>query len=131
MEQAEWNAWVGMTGENLAAKYIWRSGRKVLYRNFRPDGGGEVDIVYRDGNFLVFGEVKSRTSATFGRPADAVNKTKQRLVIRGANAWLRELNSPEVLFRFDIVEVLLPNGEIPEINLIEDAFTTPQVGLGM
>ncbi len=131
MSDGEWNAWVGATGERLAVKHLWRTGRKVLYRNFRPREGGEVDIVYRERDTLVFGEVKTRTSGDFGDPAKSVTREKQKLVIRGANAWLRELNYPEVQFRFDILEVLLPVGEAPRIQVIENAFTTTQRGLGM
>ncbi len=125
------NAWIGSKGERLAAKKLWKEGYRVLYRNFQPKGGGEIDIVARKGDILVFGEVKTRTSVQFGRPADAVNREKQRLLIRGANAWLRELDFPEILFRFDIVEVVLEEEESPDIRIIENAFTSPQVGLGM
>ena len=131
METGEWNIMVGDLGEILAEKYLWASGNKVLYRNFRAEGGGEVDIVFRDKDTLVFCEVKSRTSQQFGRPSRAVNRAKQRLIIRGANAWLRELNLPSLLFRFDVLEVLLLEGELPDIRQIENAFNTPQVGLGM
>ncbi len=131
MSDGEWNAWVGATGERLAGKHLWRTGRKVLFRNFRPREGGEVDLVYRERDTLVFGEVKTRTRGEFGDPARSVTREKQKLVIRGANAWLRELNYPEVQFRFDILEVLLPTGEAPRIQVIENAFTTPQRGLGM
>lgn len=131
MSAGEWNAFVGGKGERLAAKLLWRSGRKVLYRNFKPKGGGEVDIVYRDGEILVFAEVKTRSRGEFGEPARAVDRGKRRLIIRGANAWLRELNHPELLFRFDIIEVLLQAGRPPQLRVSEGAFTTPQVGLGM
>ncbi|MEM9016266.1 MAG: YraN family protein [Verrucomicrobiota bacterium] len=130
-DEGAWNRWVGMTGERLAGKFLWANGKKVLYRNFRVSKGGEIDIVFRDGDTLVFGEVKTRTSAQFGRPAQAVDREKEGLIIRGANAWLRELNQPEVLFRFDIIEIILTEGEPSDINLIEGAFSTPQVGLGM
>ncbi|MCB1203205.1 MAG: YraN family protein [Verrucomicrobiae bacterium] len=131
MEAGDWNALVGQSGERVAAKHLWRTGRKVIYRNFKPREGGEVDIVYREGDLLVFGEVKTRTRGEFGDPARAVDRAKEKLVIRGANAWLRELNHPEVVFRFDIIEVLLKPGERPAIGVIENAFTTPQTGLGM
>lgn len=131
MGDGEWNAFVGATGERLAAKHLWRTGRKVLYRNYRPEGGGEVDVVYRERDTLVFGEVKTRTQGEFGDPARAVDRAKEKLVIRGANAWLRELGNPELLFRFDIVEVLLLAGEPPRVRVVENAFTTPQRGLGM
>jgi putative endonuclease len=131
MEKGEWNALVGSTGERLAAKHLWRTGRKVLYRNYRPKEGGEVDIVYREGGTLVFGEVKTRTRGEFGDPSKSVTRAKEKLVIRGANGWLRELHYPELQFRFDIIEVLLHGGGMPQVQVIENAFTTPQVGLGM
>ncbi len=110
----------------MAAKYLQRHGHKVLYRNFRGPHGGEVDIVCRDkpNNELVFIEVKTRTSETFGRPLDAVNAKKQRLIIRGAMTWLRMLDMPDITFRFDIVEVLMT--EPPEIRHIENAFQLPE-----
>ncbi len=131
MGTGEWNAFVGATGERLASKRLWRSGRKVLCRNYRPEGGGEVDLVYRDGETLVFGEVKTASFGEFGEPGRRVDRAKEKLVIRGANAWLRELGNPEVLFRFDVIEVLLREGEAPAIRVNEGAFTTPQTGLGM
>lgn len=129
MEAGEWNRCIGTRGERLAAKQIGREGGKVLYRNYRAPKGGEVDIVYREGETLVFAEVKTRTSDRFGRPGDAVNREKERLIIRGANAWIRELNFPSLLFRFDVIEVLLLERRKPEVKIIRDAFTTPQRGL--
>jgi putative endonuclease len=131
MTSGEWNALIGTTGERLAGKHLWRIGKKVLYRNFKPKGGGEVDIIYRDGEILVFGEVKTRSRGEFGEPARAVDRAKRKLIIRGANAWLRELNHPKLLFRFDVIEVLLHPGKAPQVRVSEGAFTTPQVGLGM
>lgn len=131
MSSGEWNAHIGSTGERLAAKQLWRNGKKVLYRNFNPKGGGEVDLIYRDGEILVFGEVKTRSRGEFGDPARAVDRVKRKLIIRGANAWLRELNHPDLLFRFDVIEVLLHPGELPQVRVSEGAFTTPQVGLSM
>src|SRR5204862_7818329 len=69
---------LGRRGENLAARYLRSDGFKILYRNFRARGGGEVDIVCREKklNTLVFIEVKTRSSEKFGRPADAVKSAK-------------------------------------------------------
>ncbi len=131
MESGEWNRLVGSIGEDLASKFLRSEGKKVLYRNYRAPGGGEVDIVFRDGDTLVFCEVKTRTSEQFGRPGRAVDRDKQALIIRGANAWLRELMLPDVLFRFDVVEILLSDGEIPEIRLNQNVFNSSQSGLGM
>jgi putative endonuclease len=99
----------------------------VLYRNFRAKGGGEVDLVCRDlvENELVFVEVKTRSSDENGRPADAVNREKEALIARGARAWLRLLDRPEVVFRFDIIEVILSDN-IPRINHLKSAFILPE-----
>jgi putative endonuclease len=124
-EDGEWKGRVGRIGEDLAVKFLRREGMKVLRRNFRGPKGGEVDVVCREGDVLAFVEVKTRTTLDFGRPAVAVNKGKQRLITRGAMAWMRMLDYPDINFRFDIVEVLASDGEVPEMNLIRNAFTMP------
>ena len=118
---------LGRRGERLAEKFLRRHGHKILHRNFRPKGGGEVDLVCRDiaENTLVFAEVKTRSSDENGRPADAVDRAKEELISRGARAWLRLLDRPEVNFRFDIVEVVIGDGE-PRINVIKSAFILPE-----
>ena len=86
-----------------------------------------MDLVCRDGTVLVFVEVKTRSAhSELSRPADAVNLEKQTLISRGALAWLRMLDQPDVPFRFDIVEVILPSGGKPEIERIEAAFALPE-----
>ncbi len=118
----------GAWGEREAEAYLRRHGFRILYRNFRPPGGGEVDLVCRDKaeNTLVFVEVKTRATEERGRPAEAVDYDKQRLVARGAMAWLRLLNYPDIRFRFDIVEVLGADKNHPEITLIRNAFPLPE-----
>jgi putative endonuclease len=113
---------LGQWGENMAVKYLRRNGYKILHRNFRAPHGGEVDIVARDirNNELVFIEVKTRSSEIFGRPADAVNRPKQALILRGAMKWLRMLEMPDITYRFDIVEVI--SGPPYEVRQIENAF---------
>ncbi|MGC3991020.1 MAG: YraN family protein [Chthoniobacteraceae bacterium] len=114
---------LGRRGEDAAARFLKKQGYKVLYRNFRAPRGGEVDLVCRDKscNTLVFVEVKTRTSEAYGQAAEAVNIGKQRLITRGALAWLRLLDQPEILSRFDVVEVYFEGGK-PRFNLIQDAF---------
>jgi putative endonuclease len=115
---------LGRWGEKIAAKHLRLCGYKILRKNFRAPGGGEVDLVCRHGKFLVFVEVKTRTSEDFGRPIDAVNLKKQRLIIRGALKWLHLLDRPEISFRFDVVEVVMfPDREI---RVIENAFQLPE-----
>ncbi len=101
----------------------WRC--KVLYRRFRGPRGGEVDLVCRDGDMLVFVEVKTRASVVFGWPVEAVNAPKQHLIARGALAWLRLLDNPEIPFRFDVVEVIIEEGPPARLHWIREAFTLP------
>ncbi len=116
---------LGKRGEDLAARFLRKSGYKVLYRNFRAPKGGEVDIVCRDGKTLVFVEVKTRTSLDFGAPAEAVKLKKQRLITRGGLAWLRMLDNPDIVFRFDIAEVVIDD-DVPRVSVIREAFPLPK-----
>lgn len=115
---------LGRFGEKVAARFLRRQRYKILYRNFRANRGGEVDIVCRESDVLVFVEVKTRSSELFGRPAEAVNREKQELIARGALAWLRMLDNPDIIFRFDIVEIVMESGA-PSFNLIRNAFQLP------
>jgi len=111
----------GALGEKLACRFLRRNRYKVLYRNFRGRRGGEIDIVCRDRDTLVFIEVKTRTREDFGRPLAAVDQQKRNRISRGALAWLRLLDNPDILFRFDVVEVVISESK-PRIELIRDAF---------
>src|SRR5438876_3965713 len=113
---------LGIRGEKLACRFLRRNGYKVLYRNFRGRTGGEIDIVCRDNDTLVFVEVKTRTREDFGRPSAAVNRDKQKRIARGGLAWLRLLDNPDILFRFDVVEVIIADDAKPRLELIKNAF---------
>src|SRR5207247_2960004 len=112
----------GARGEKLACRFLRRNGYKVLYRNFRGRTGGEIDVVCRDNDTLVFVEVKTRTSEDFGRPFEAVDRAKRKRISRGGLAWLRMLDNPEILFRFDVVEVIIADDAKPRLELIKNAF---------
>ncbi len=118
---------LGRWGERAAERYLRTQNFRILYRNFRAPGGGEVDLVCRDKpeGTLVFVEVKTRRTEEHGRPFEAVDYAKQRLIARGAMAWLRLLNFPDIIFRFDIVEVVVGNDGRPRITLIRNAFPLP------
>lgn len=120
---------IGWLGEQLAAGWLRRKGRRVLFQNYRGANRGEVDIVARHGDVLTFVEVKTRTSTAFGRPADAVTPDKQRLIQRGAQDWLRLLGHPKIKFRFDIAEIVLITGELPQPHIMENAFQLPDSSL--
>jgi putative endonuclease len=112
----------GQRGEDLACRFLRRRGYKILYRNFRGRRGGEIDIVCRDRDTLVFVEVKTRADETWRRPIEDLRYNQRQRITVGGLAWLRLLDNPDVLFRFDVVEVLLPEKEPPRFELIQNAF---------
>src|SRR5438046_7817727 len=112
----------GCRGENLVCRLMRRNGYKILYRNFKGRGGGEIDIVCRDQDTLVFVEVKTRAREDFGRPIVAVDRQKQKRISRGGLNWLRMLDNPDILFRFDVVEVIITEDSKPRLELIKNAF---------
>jgi len=112
----------GARGEKLACRFLRHNGYKILYRNFKGRSGGEIDIVCRDDDTLVFVEVKTRTREDFGRPVAAVDRQKQKRISRGGLAWLRMLDNPDILFRFDVVEVVVADDAKPRLELIKNAF---------
>lgn len=111
----------GRIGENAARKHLVGLGYKFLIANYR-DGRGEIDLILRDGDCLVFVEVKARSSEDWGRPASAVRADKRRLLSKTALAYLRHAGLPKVNFRFDIVEVLLEGNAVDEIRHLPNSF---------
>lgn len=121
-EKKATNQWVGAFGERIAASWCKASDWNILRRNWKIRDKGEIDLVCRDGDRLVFTEVKTRTSTAFGNPARAVGKDKRRLIRSGGREWLRLLNDETVQHRYDIIEIVLTPGELPAINHIPYAF---------
>lgn len=111
----------GELGERAAERHLIRSGMKFLARNFRSDRG-EIDLIFRDDDCLVFVEVKTRSSEEWTRPAAAVDARKKRLVSQTALDYLRLIKNPEVKIRFDIVEVLLADGKVREVRHLPNTF---------
>jgi putative endonuclease len=111
----------GNLGEQAARKHLSKLGLKFLAANFRSKRG-EIDIVFRDDDCLVFVEVKTRSSEDWVRPAAAVNARKRRLLSQTAFDYLKLLNKPPVKIRFDVVEVLLSEGQVREIRHLPATF---------
>lgn len=109
----------GALGEQLACRWLEARGMQVLHRNWRH-GRHELDIVARDGAFLVVVEVKTLRDDRWKDPEQAVDLAKQRKLMRGAQALLDTLtDDPEL--RFDVIAITLrPEG--PQILHIPDAF---------
>ena len=119
------SAYVGAYGELVACSWLRARGYRILRRQFRMGTSGEVDIICRQGDMLVFVEVKSALHTGAGRPARRVNEHKRQLLRRAAMLWLRRLEQP-VPTRMDIIEVLLPPGGKPEVNHLPGAFPLRQ-----
>ena len=111
----------GILGEQAAREHLSRRGLKFLTANFRSRRG-EIDIVCREADCLVFVEVKTRSTEDWGRPAAAVNARKRRLLSQTALDYLKLLKQPPVKIRFDVVEVLLADGAVREIRHLPGTF---------
>lgn len=111
----------GELGERAAKKQLKRLGLKFLTANFRSPRG-EIDLIFREGDCLVFVEVKARSSEDWARPAAAVNKERRQRLTRAALDYLRLLHNPPVKVRFDIVEVLLQDSSVREVRHLPNTF---------
>ena len=112
----------GRLGEWAARRHLQGMGLKFLVANYLSHRG-EIDLIFRDGDSLVFVEVKTRSSEAWTRPSAAVNSRKKRRLSRAALAYLRHIRFPAVRIRFDIVEVLLTDGAVREIRHLPNAFS--------
>jgi putative endonuclease len=110
---------LGQRGEDLAAYYLKKKGYKIIHRNFKTMIG-EIDIIARDRDDLVFIEVKTRESLEYGQPFESVNRNKRRKIANVAMLYLKKLKDIPSC-RFDVVSVYYKEGR-PEFDLIKDAF---------
>ncbi|MBQ4399060.1 MAG: YraN family protein [Bacteroidales bacterium] len=109
----------GKLGEELAVDYLTGKGYEILERNWR-NVHKEIDIIAKDGKFLVIVEVKTRQTDEYGEPDVAVTRKKQRMLIAAANAYITR-KGLDMETRFDIISIVFRDGE-PVIEHIEDAF---------
>jgi len=110
---------LGKIGEDLAEKHLIRIGYKVLQRNWHS-GHDELDIIARDGDWLVIVEVKTRTTDHYGEPEMEVKPAKQRSIVRTADAYI-QLTDYKGETRFDVIGILLGGGKVI-LNHVKDAF---------
>lgn len=112
---------VGRYGEQVAVDYLLDQGMRLLDRNWRCSAG-EIDAVLRDGDTLVFAEVKTRRTERFGTPAEAVGYVKQTRLRRLAAIWLAQspVHPPEV--RFDLVSVRPQRAGAADVEHLRGAF---------
>ncbi|MDD5677790.1 MAG: YraN family protein [Kiritimatiellae bacterium] len=114
----------GQWGEAQAERTLRQKGYAILGRRVRIGRRDELDLVARDGNVLVFVEVKTRKTEVFGRPNDSVNHAKRHYLSRAAVRYLKHLRQRPEAFRFDVVEVIgTVDTPSPLIRHIENAFS--------
>lgn len=117
------NKEIGRFGEDTASKYLEESGYTILDRNFKCRSG-EIDIIARDGNYIVFIEVKTRSGSFYGTPGEAVNELKQHKIIKVSETYIMKRKLFNYDFRFDVIEIVIDKAKNASIKLIKDAFQT-------
>ena len=108
---------LGRAGENKAIEYLTKKGYKILQKNFKTYVG-EIDVIAKDGEEIVFVEVKTRSSESYGSPGEAVDYKKQEKYVKVATEYLIRNKKEGANCRFDVIEIL--NGQI---NHVIDAFS--------
>jgi putative endonuclease len=112
---------IGNEGENLAVNMLTDLNYEIIDRNYRY-GKGEIDIIAKDGDVLVFIEVKTRKNLEFGPPELAITKNKQIQIKKIAQAYLYSNNIFDVDCRIDVIAIFLDRNLPPKINHIKNAF---------
>ena len=110
---------LGRIGENIITEYITNLGYKVLDRNFECKQG-EIDIIAKDKEELVFIEVKTRTDMSYGEASEAVTNVKKRHLINSIKYYIYKNNLENQPIRIDVAEVYIKNGTV-KINYIKQA----------
>lgn len=114
----------GKFGEEEAKKYLQKRGYIVLQTNYRCREG-EIDLIAREGEWLVFVEVKTRRSYAYGMPCEAVDERKRSKIIAAAQKYLLD-NTIESALRFDVIEVICASEgdgyRLKSLNHIKFAF---------
>jgi len=111
---------MGIAGEDLACRELEKRGYVIVNRRYRVPGG-EIDIVARDGETLVFIEVKARASREFGSALEAVTRSKQLRLTRLATEYLMRHHLDDCACRFDVVAIHYDAGT-PDVEIIPNAF---------
>jgi len=111
---------LGALGERLALQKIKHLGYRFIEKNYRCPLG-EIDLIARDGDCLVFIEIKTRRGSTTGFAKEAVNQRKMRQISKAALNYMKANNCWDTMARFDVIAVNI-SGEREEIEVIKNAF---------
>ena len=113
---------LGIWGEEIAAVWLRRHGWRIIGRRVRPHRRDEIDLIALKRDIIIFIEVKTRSSEYFARPASAVNAAKRRALSRAARSFIHKHRDPQMIYRFDIIEVVShPDDTPPTIRHLENA----------
>lgn len=121
LKKGRQNEKLGPWGERWAARYLRLNGCRILAMNVHPIRHGELDIIARKRNLILFIEVKTRRNEIIGRPLEAITTQKRHHIRRCATAWLAQhhLLETKTLYRFDAIEVIgSPSPQPPLIRWI-------------
>jgi len=110
----------GKRGEAIAEEYLRRKGFQILKKNYRY-GHKEIDLIAKEGNTIVFVEVKAGRSKSFGAPHERVDLRKQRNLIDAANDFIQREKTTDCDFRFDVLAITYQKGK-EDIDHIRNAF---------
>jgi putative endonuclease len=115
---------LGAVGERAAKAFLVASGYRILRENYAT-ALGEIDLIAREGDVVVFVEVKTRSSREFGPPQSSVTLAKQRQIVKVAELFLQREGLSKAACRFDVVAVTVGGSsrQHPEVLLIRDAFS--------
>ena len=116
----------GRLGEAIAARWLEARGWRVLDRRYRV-GHRDIDLVVELGDTIAFVEVKARRSNELVDPIEAVNWKKRNELARSASIWIDRRGGGELVYRFDVIGVLVVNGRV-RIRHVENAFPSPLSG---
>ena len=113
---------IGRAAEKVAAIELGKLGYQILVSNYTCKQG-EIDIIAREADSLAFVEVRCKRTASFGSPAESITKSKQHKIALTAQHYLQEHSLHDINCRFDVVEVVVKNGNLAVAEIIKDAFT--------
>lgn len=108
---------IGKLGEKIAADYLEDIGYQIIEKNFNCKQG-EIDIIAKDKEEIVFVEVKTRTNMMYGKPVEAVDMNKQKHIYNSAKYYLYKKSLENIFVRFDVLEIYLSNKKI-KVNHIK------------
>lgn len=114
---------LGALGEERARDFLKKKGHRILEANFRCREG-EIDIISRDKDCLVFVEVRTRSSSDFGTPEESVTPAKKRKLVSVALSYLQTHRNVPEFWRFDVVAVEVgPDGQTTRLEVIQNAIS--------